>query len=196
MSTWTHQIDRAGNTRPMFAYFESESGVGASGANGQGTFGGLPVGVYDAQGNLKAPGGTADYIGAAAVPGVNTRPARMILRVTRDGEDVLYATFYPVETSAGVLNLNVALTAGQPLVVAPERLKTLEQLIADAKGATGPITGTSAQRKALAAPTTIVEYRETDTHRALTYYPGTGWRDVYGNDPDYVAPPVDDSGVI
>lgn len=64
--------------------------------------------------------------------------------------------------------------------------------------ATAPRTllhGTAAQRRALVVdPPRRVLYLEDDTHRQLNYYPGTGWRDVYGNDPD-AAPPPPDTGV-
>jgi hypothetical protein len=58
-------------------------------------------------------------------------------------------------------------------------------------------SGTRAQRQALAAPLVVTRYYETDTHLALTYTPGTGWRrDGDGGDPDYVAPatPPDTGG--
>ncbi|WP_407540221.1 hypothetical protein Q0M94_02125 [Deinococcus radiomollis] len=56
--------------------------------------------------------------------------------------------------------------------------------------ATTFVSGTRAQRQAF-TPSVITDYRETDTHVTLTYYPGTGWRDVYGNNPDAAAPPPD-----
>ncbi|MGY2892744.1 hypothetical protein [Deinococcus sp. UYEF24] len=53
------------------------------------------------------------------------------------------------------------------------------------------LIGTRAQRLTLAAPVVVTRYYETDTHLALTYTPGTGWRrDGDGGDPDYVAPPT------
>ncbi|WP_407543770.1 hypothetical protein Q0M94_28625 (plasmid) [Deinococcus radiomollis] len=56
--------------------------------------------------------------------------------------------------------------------------------------ATTFVSGTRAQRQAF-TPSVLTDYRETDTHVTLTYYPGTGWRDVYGNNPDAAAPPLD-----
>lgn len=82
------------------------------------------MGVYDADGNLHGPD-LGDYVESAAVPGQNVRPDRMTIRVVQDGRDVLTGSFYPVETAAGVLDLNVALVAGLPQAATPEQLGTL-----------------------------------------------------------------------
>lgn len=64
----------------------------------------------------------------------------------------------------------------------------------NAGGVVTYLSGTRAQRRNLPQPSTVTEYREIDTRLALTYYPGVGWRDAYGGDPD-AAPPPPDTGV-
>lgn len=136
MSTWKHKIDRAGNTTSRItAHFESEGSSGAFGAAGQGRGAGLAVGVYDENGDLKGPDGQADYTEAAAVPGQHVRPARMTIRVKQDGREVLYGAFYPVETAAGELDLNVALMAGLPLAATPEQVQQIGAAVTDARAA-------------------------------------------------------------
>ncbi|GGR16899.1 hypothetical protein [Deinococcus ruber] len=58
----------------------------------------------------------------------------------------------------------------------------------------GVIPLTRTQRQAL-TPLITTQVLETDTHLAVTYYVGTGWRrDGDGGDPDFVAPPPTDTG--
>lgn len=184
---------------------------------GRGLGGGLPDAAFDAAGNLKLkkPDGTlTDYPLTPAQFGGE----QMTLTVLYKGLPVtVEKPFTPVETAPGVIDLLVLAAQGKAQTVTPEELRSVQAITAEAKvlvpemrqaladteqfqadWATAPRTllhGTVAQRRALVVdPPRRVMFLEDDTRRQLNYFPGVGWRDVYGNDPD-AAPPPPDTGV-
>ncbi|GAA5514762.1 hypothetical protein Dcar01_03523 [Deinococcus carri] len=129
MTVYKHRIDRRGSAARFTAHFESEGGSGPMGSHGLGRASGMDIGVYDLDGELRGPDGVGDYVEAAAVPGQHDTPPRMTLTVQQDGEVVLTRTFLPVETAAGVLDINAALLAGRAQVAQPDQLRALGTML-------------------------------------------------------------------
>jgi len=105
-------------------------------------------------------------------------------------------TLRPQAGSTQTLDLTVdqaplAYTTPQSLLDLIARATTAA---ARAEVARGDLSGTRAQRLAYntSSFTKPTYWEETDTHVSVTYYPGAGWKDKFGGDPD--AMPAPDTG--
>ncbi|KEF35460.1 hypothetical protein RDMS_01520 [Deinococcus sp. RL] len=123
-----YKHDRAGDTSPLIARLTVQGApAGADNAlMGVGSATGLPDGVIDAGGWLKAANGTDPYDLTAAVEGRDPLPPLYVLRVMKGHTPVASVTFRPiVAADAAFIDVNALHRAGQALAVSPEQLASL-----------------------------------------------------------------------
>lgn len=125
-----YKHDRAGDTSALRVQIVVSGPTGAvNGLTGIGGASGLPEGVIDAQGWLKAVGGTSPYNLPVARAGSDPEPPLHTLRVLKGSLPIASVTFRPVaEDGATFIDVNALHGVGKPVAVTPEFAQDLNIL--------------------------------------------------------------------
>jgi len=129
-SVLKYTLNLAGQPASSYAgYLEADGPVGSSGPSGTGTATGLAPAKFDSSGHLKANDATSDYLIAAAVGGSPGHIVPMSLTVMLNGVPVGLVRFDAIETSAGVVDIDVLYLQGKTQPATPEQLASLTNLL-------------------------------------------------------------------